>query len=568
MKILLRMATFAAFAVASAAHAAKPIKAPPLAEVLKQVSVQRVQDSGATLVPMITWGGDIATLVANGNSLTTKRGSPFDQEGLNITLRREDVFSVQVSNYLQGKSPYLRGTVGMVQQASDVLCKQPATCPKIVYQMTWSAGGDALVVAPGIATVSELKGKRIAVQAYGPHVDYITKVLADGGLSTRDVQFVWMRDLTGTEETPAEAMLAGKADAAAVIIPDALALTSGGNVGTGAEGSIRGAKILLSTKTANRIIADVYAVRSDYLQQNPAAVQGFVHALMLGQESLDKTVRGKGPDYAATFRFAAEALLDSPNAVSDAEGLYADAQFVGYKGNMDFIASNTFPRRFAVLDKETRSAFQGLGLVGGASVLSTADLDFGALRRGLANADAGVESRFNPDVVANVVTRKQQQDTLGEGELFSFEIFFAPNQKEFSTDLYAADFEKVTQLASTYGGAIITVEGHADPLEWLRMKKSGESAVVLAQQKQSARNLSLSRAASVRESVIAYANGKGVSLNPDQFALVPHGISKPRNGVCGADPCAPKNEKEWRDNMRVLFRIIQVEAEASVFKPL
>ena len=53
------------------------------------------------------------------------------------------------------------------------------------------------------------------------------------------------------------------------IIPDALNLTSGGDSGTGAAGSVKGAKILLSTKTASRVIADVYAVRSDYLEGQP-----------------------------------------------------------------------------------------------------------------------------------------------------------------------------------------------------------------------------------------------------------------------------------------------------------
>ena len=49
------------------------------------------------------------------------------------------------------------------------------------------------------------------------------------------------------------------------ISPDALKLTSNGTVGTGSEGSVKGARMLLSTKTASRIIADVYAVRKDYL---------------------------------------------------------------------------------------------------------------------------------------------------------------------------------------------------------------------------------------------------------------------------------------------------------------
>jgi hypothetical protein len=50
--------------------------------------------------------------------------------------------------------------------------------------------------------------------------------------------------------------------------------------------------------------------------------------------------------------------------------------------------------------------------------------------------------------------------------------------------------------------------------------------------------------------------------------VVGQGIEAPKSGVCGADPCAPQNEQQWRDNMRVQFRIIQVEAEAEVFQPL
>lgn len=103
---------------------------------------------------------------------------------------------------------------------------------------------------------------------------------------------------------------------------------------------------------------------------------------------------------------------------------------------------------------------------------------------------------------------------------------------------------------------------------YLRDKKDGKPDVVLGRVKQAAKNLSLSRAVAVRDSIIGYAKGKNISLDESQFAVVGHGIGKPKNGLCGEDPCAPKNEREWRDNMRVEFRIIQVEAESSVFKPL
>ena len=91
---------------------------------------------------------------------------------------------------------------------------------------------------------------------------------------------------------------------------------------------------------------------------------------------------------------------------------------------------------------------------------------------------------------------------------------------------------------------------------------------MLGRIKQSAKNLSLTRANAVRDSVIAFAQNQGVTLDESQFAIVGHGIMKPKSGMCDADPCPPKTEQEWRDNMRVEFRVIQVEAEASVFKPL
>jgi hypothetical protein len=78
----------------------------------------------------------------------------------------------------------------------------------------------------------------------------------------------------------------------------------------------------------------------------------------------------------------------------------------------------------------------------------------------------------------------------------------------------------------------------------------------------------VARAAAVRDAVIAEAGRNSTSLDPSQFAVAGHGIASPRTGMCGTDPCPPKTEQEWLSNMRVVFRIVQVEAEASVFKPL
>jgi outer membrane protein OmpA-like peptidoglycan-associated protein len=169
--------------------------------------------------------------------------------------------------------------------------------------------------------------------------------------------------------------------------------------------------------------------------------------------------------------------------------------------------------------------------------------------------------------VTQVVTRRAQKDQLEQGQLFTFAVQFKPNQNTFTASEYGKEFDRAINLAATYGGAVITVEGHADPLAYVRTKKQGETELVLSRIRQSAKNLSLTRANAVRDSVVEYAKQKGVRLDPSQLAVVGHGIDRPKSGMCGTDPCPPATEAQWLANMRVEFRIIQVEAEENVFKP-
>jgi ABC-type nitrate/sulfonate/bicarbonate transport system substrate-binding protein/outer membrane protein OmpA-like peptidoglycan-associated protein len=564
------LVTFLLLVASFSIGAASDVKNIPMDQLLKS-QVGTVRNNDTTNVPYISWGGDMATLHANGDANLTKNGSIFDKLGLKINLTRQDIFSEQVKNFMSGKSPYLRGTIGMINQASDVLSKDNRTKPVIIYQMTWSAGGDALVVKNNIRSVKDLKGKTIAIQAYGPHTDYLIRILNDAGLSLKDVNIKWTKDLTATDSSPMESFYDSSIDAAFVIIPDALALTSGGNVGTGSEDSVKGAKILMSTKTASRVIADVYAVRSDYLKSNRPKVENFVRGLMQGEEALSALVKNKNSksaQYNRMIKASAKALLDSEQAVADAEGMFLDAEFVGFDGNVKFFSNQNNPRRMSVLNSEAQKGLAQLGLVAGNTKIADAKWDYGYLKAGLSNTQESEAPRFDSDQVASVVNKRQQQGSLAEGELFSFEVFFKPNQSSFSADLYKDAFDKVINLASTYAGAVITIEGHSDPMGYLRKKKTNVAEVVLGRVKQSARNLSLGRSQAVRDSVIQFAQQQNILLDPSQFAIIGHGIAMPNTGICGADPCAPKTEQEWRSNMRVVFRIIQIEAEEAAFNPL
>jgi outer membrane protein OmpA-like peptidoglycan-associated protein len=402
-------------------------------------------------------------------------------------------------------------------------------------------------------------------------IDYAGAVLKDGGLTMKDVNIVWTKDITGTEDSPGEVFRKPEVSAAFVISSDASVLTSKGTVGTGADASVKGARTLMSTKSANRIIADVYAVRSDYFKSHRGEVQKFVHSLLLAAQEVSDIFKNKSSrisDYKKTVTAGATILFDSPQAVGDADGLFGDCEYVGFAGNVKFFTDEKWPRSFGNVTEELQAILLSSNLLKRKYGLEQANWNYSDLKAGLTGTELVVLPKFKTEEVSKIIAKKESTGTLGEGELFSFEIFFQPNQNDFGADLYSGAFKKAIDLASTYGGALMLIQGHSDPLGYLKKKQSGADDVVLKKIEQAGKNLSLTRAMAVRNSLMDYAKAQGVALDVSQFTVNGVGFGHPKTGMCGKQPCAPKTKDQWLSNMRVVFKIIQIEAEESAFSPL
>ena len=536
----------------------------PMSQVVK---VQVKPFTGRTLkVPLITWGGDVSTILTEMNGI-------FKQQGLSVSLFREDKLDKQVEMCLSGETPYLRGTMGMINAAADAF-KAHNVELVVIYQLTWSTGGDAMTVRPK----KNLKSiKTVAVQLYGPHMDYAANLFRSAGRLNK-VKFKWLTELSlPTYEThgkivdPVSAFEADKSlDAAMCIIPDALMLTSGGAKGTGAEGSVKGATILLSTKTASRIIADVYAVRKDYFDAHRSKVQKFVQALMVGEETLRDLLKNKASEqskYRQLLAKCADLLLGAPQATADVEALLGDCEFVGHSGNVAFFTGRGTTRNLKTLTGEIQKSFLEMGLMTRKVSLASANWDYAALGSGLKYATAVApvpKKKFDAKKVAAKVEKKISVEPTAweeEGTLFVVEINFAPNQSDFSATQYAGDFQKALEIAQTYSGALIVIEGHSDPLGISRAEEKGERKQVVDQMRQKAKNLSLQRAQAVRKNFLSFCRNKNLIIDDSQFVAVGLGISSPKFNP-------PRTEEEWAANRRVVFRIKQVEAELAEFVPL
>ncbi len=534
----------------------------PLSEVVNTYA--RPVSSGTVKIPLITWGGDVATILAKQNGV-------FKQEGLNVSLFREDNFAKQVDMCLSGETPYLRGTMGMINAASEAV-KKSGTELVVIYQMTWSTGGDAMVVRQG----KNIKNiRKVALQRYGPHMDYAANLFASAG-RLNQVEFKWLNELTlPTFDSPKiiDPVSAFEADqtidAVMCILPDALMLTSDGTVGTGSEGSVKGASILLSTKTASRIIADVYAVRKDYLDANRSQVQAFVHALMRGEEQLRDLLKNKSTQqsqYTKLLSESASTLLGASQATADVEGMVADCEFVGYTGNVSFFTGKGTTRNLKSLTSEIQSSFIAMKMMNRAGTIASASWDYNALAKGLKYATnvPAAKPKYDANKVAAKVAEKiavEAESWEEEGTLFIVEIGFAPNQENFSSNQYASDFQKAVEIAQTYNGALIIIEGHSDPLAILKAEKKGESQAVINQMKQKAKNLSYRRGQAVRDSFLKYCAQKNLVVDESQFVAIGLGATMPKYNP-------PRTEAEWNANRRVVFRIKQMEAELSGFEPL
>lgn len=552
------------------AGGARAAPEPSLAERVDG-SVRACRASDTLRVPLRSSGVDLVPLYGNGYALETAGGSPFDEADLSLELWHENDLAAQLEAYLACESPILRVTQGQMQAAAALTGGDERTEMVAFYQHGWSTGADVVVAREHVERLADLSGATIALQAYGPQLDLLASVIEAAKRQVDDGDGTWERpELVFTEQqvgfgdaTPGGRFYSDDGiDAALVFRPDADVLTSGGETGTGAEGSVEGAEILFSTHSANRAVSEIYAVRADYLEANREQIKRFVSALFRAEEQAREDVKKLIVDWEAVGRH----LLDDASATEAAKTMWSNVETAGMQGNVDW-SSGDHPRSFTSVNADLANALVPLGLFETAHDVQLAGYDYAALAEGVFDKRRVELQSFDRDEAAKMVSEQRKQGELDRKTIAEFEIRFKPNQSSFPVSEYSKEFGTIVEAASKYGGAIFTVEGHADPLSYLKKKKQGADLSTLRSIRQAARNLSRSRAVAVRDQLIDYADAQGVTMDESQFVTEGLGFSDPKTGTCGGDPCPPKTEEQWLSNMRVVFRAVRVEAESSTFTP-
>ena len=417
-------------------------------------------------------------------------------------------------------------TLDMVPLFLEGLRKDSRVMPRIYQQVDWSNGGDGIVVREAIKTMADLRGKTVVLAQNSPSHFFVLNALINGGVQPAEVDFKFTQDaFQAAAAFNADKRLAGVVSWA----PDIYNLEK-----------IKGNRLMVTTSTANKLIADVWFARADFAKDNPEVMEGIVRGIF------DAMVDLKGQD--AKQKVAKLMATGYSIPESDALGMLGDAHSTNYAENRDFFLNQNNPTNF---ERTWNTAYFLYKKIGAVTTQTPFDqvMDFSLIQKLAGEAKyASQKNEYDVHFAPTTAGAVGEKDEILTKTVV---IHFFPNSWDLNKkitrtvdtkdveELYDPNVgfvvEEIGKLAGQYGAARIIIEGHTDS----SMKGNAPKSAV--------QELSLNRANSVKEAMVR----KFPTLQPNQFATAGIGWDKP------ADSADPDNHAK---NRRVEIKVYPAES--------
>lgn len=220
-----------------------------LATSLAGCSPRGTSTTGASVrIGYSAWPGWFPWKVAEEKDLFSKSGVPVKLVWFDGYL---DSINALNSGQLDCNSQTLNDTISSISGGADLV---------VVLTNDISSGNDQVIAAPGIRSVADLKGKKVAAEEGTVDHYLLLKGLTKAGLTPKDITFVPLE--TGAA---AAAFVAGKVDAVGVFAPF-----------TTQSLKRPGSRALFSSKDFPGAISDHLVCRRAFVEKNPQLVQKVV----------------------------------------------------------------------------------------------------------------------------------------------------------------------------------------------------------------------------------------------------------------------------------------------------
>jgi NitT/TauT family transport system substrate-binding protein len=361
--------------------------------------------------------------------------------------------------------------------------KDSRVMPRIYQQVDFSNGGDGIVVRDTVKTVRDLAGKKLVLAQNSPSQFFALNMLVAGGLQPGDVDMVYTEDAFQA----AAAFNANKDLAGCVSwAPDIYNLEK-----------VRGNRMLVTTETANRLIADVWFARADFAQDHPDKIEALVRGIFDAMESLKaESARAKVAELmAAGYNIPATETL----------GMLGDAHATNWAENFQFFINRNNPANFERIWKQAYYLYRRIGAISNPPVPFDQVMDFSVIQK------LGAEPKYaqTRDEYTRALPPKSLAAIRAENEEIltnTVTIHFSPNSWDLrKTIVRTVDgktveepydprvdlvLDEVGALAQQFGNSRIVIEGHTDG----SMKGQVPASMV--------RQLSRERAAAVQTALV------------------------------------------------------------------
>ena len=478
-------------------------------------------------VALNVWAGWAPVIYANNGFHAGKVWHTAGGQDFKVDLVLIDDPVAMRDAYAAGNVHIGWATLDMIPLFVEQLRKDSRTMPRVFQQIDYSNGGDGIVVRENIRSIADLRGKTVVLAQNSPSHYFVLNTLIDGGLQPADVEFKFTQDAFQA----AAAFNADRSIAAAVSwSPDIYNLAK-----------VRGNRLLVTTQTANKLIADVWFARADFAKDHADVIEGLVRGIFDAMEAL-KTQEAK--QQVATLMAAGYSI-----PATDALSMLGDAHATNYAENREFFLNQNNPANFERTWNTAYFLYRRIGMVS-EPVRFDQVMDFSVIQAlGSEPRYASQKNEYQVQFVPTTASTVQAENT--EILTKTVVIHFYPNSadlhKKIVTQVNGQDraepydpnvdfvVDEIGRLAGQYGAARIVIEGHTDA----SMKGQVDPAAV--------KELSLNRANAVKEGVLR----RFKSLQPNQFLASGLGWDRP------ADATDPMNNAK---NRRVEVKVYPLEA--------
>ena len=452
------------------------------------------------------WAGWLPVIAANHGTKPNKDSIFFKKYGFRVEMVLMDDPVAARDAYAAGDVQTLWGTVDMMVLFAPELARDSRTAPRVLQQIDWSNGGDGIVVRSAIRSVADLKGKTVTLAQNSPSEYYLTSLLLSAGLVPADVKAKY----TATAFEAAAAFVADKSvDACVSWAPDIYKIPE----------RVAGTRVLSSTADANKLIADVYAVRADFVRDHPEIVEGLVAGIFEGMDFIKAN-----PDEACKWMADAFGMK-----VEEVKGMMGDAHPTNFPENVQFFLNSSNPTNFERTWKNSAYAYRTLGRIN-APVAFDQVMDFSVIQA-LQKKNAFPNQK---DESVATFTPASYKKVQAEAPILTqtIRINFYPNsanpyepardplgsivQGKLYDPSVDGTLEQVARLAGQFARAVILIQGHTDS------SMKGRVPV------QAVRDLSLARAESIKQGLISK-----FKFDPNKFVIEGKGWEDPADA---ADP--------------------------------